>query len=53
MEECTLLIPEKSILICTFIGMKAEEISIAGKLEITILLAEDIIGLDEIAVIRY
>jgi len=46
-------VPEKSILICSFMGMKTQEISVVGKREIAIVLEENFIGLEEVVAIGY
>jgi len=46
-------VPEKSKLICSFVGMKTQEISVAGKREIAIVMEENLIGLEEVVAIGY
>ncbi|MGE4586329.1 MAG: TonB-dependent receptor plug domain-containing protein, partial [Mangrovibacterium sp.] len=46
-------IPGDAILLFSFVGMKAQEISVAGKTVINIAMEEETIGLDEVVAIGY
>ncbi len=46
-------VPEKSTLVCSFVGMRAQEILVGNKTDFAIVLTEEAIGLEEIAVIGY
>ncbi len=46
-------IPEDAILQFSFVGMKTQEISIAGKTNINIIMEEDAIGIEEVVAIGY
>ncbi|SHF74955.1 TonB-linked outer membrane protein, SusC/RagA family [Mariniphaga anaerophila] len=46
-------IPEKAILVFSFVGMKTQEVSVLGKALIDIVMEVDAIGLDEIVAIGY
>lgn len=46
-------VPENGVLIFSFIGMKPEEISVAGKKIIDVKLKEDIVNLDEVVAVGY
>lgn len=46
-------VPENATLQLSFVGMKAQEISVAGKSILNIVMEEDSIGLDEVIAIGY
>ena len=46
-------VPENAILQFSFVGMKAQEMVVAGKKSINVTLVEDAIGVDEVVVIGY
>lgn len=46
-------IPEKAFLQFSFVGMKTQEISVAGKATLNITLVEEAIGLDEVVAVGY
>ena len=46
-------IPENAALQFSFVGMKSQEIEIAGKTTFNIVLVQDVIGVDEVIVIGY
>jgi TonB-linked SusC/RagA family outer membrane protein len=46
-------VPDNSALVFSFVGMKSQEILVAGKREISIILEEEAIGLDEIVAVGY
>jgi len=46
-------IPDGATLVFSFIGMKDQEVEIAGKTNINIILQEDVTGIDEVIVIGY
>ena len=46
-------VPNNAILVFSFIGMEAQEISVSGKTQINVTLAEDAIGLEEVVAIGY
>ncbi len=45
--------PEDAILVFSFVGMKKQEIAVAGKSVINVTMAEDAIGLEEVMAIGY
>jgi TonB-linked SusC/RagA family outer membrane protein len=46
-------IPDGATLIFSFIGMKSQEVAIAGKTTVNITLEEDVTGIDEVIVVGY
>jgi len=46
-------VSEDASLVFSFIGMKSEEVAVAGKNVITVVLYEDAIGLDEVVAVGY
>ncbi len=46
-------IPGDAILVFSFVGMKTQEISVAGKTDINIVLAEELIGIEEVVAVGY
>ncbi|MGQ7870736.1 TonB-dependent receptor [Sunxiuqinia sp. sy24] len=46
-------VPDDATLVFSFIGMKTQEIAVAGKTSIDVTLAEEAIGLDEVVAIGY
>ncbi len=46
-------VPEKATLQYSFVGMKGQEIAVAGKTTISVTLEEDAIGIDEVVAIGY
>ena len=46
-------IPDGAVLIFSFVGMKTQEIAVAGKTSINVTMAEDIMGVDEVVVVGY
>ncbi len=46
-------VPEDAIIVVSFIGMKNEEIAVAGKLAFNVALKSDVIGLDEVVAVGY
>jgi TonB-linked SusC/RagA family outer membrane protein len=46
-------VPENAILQFSFVGMKAQEVAVAGKTSINVTLAEDAIGIDEVIAVGY
>lgn len=46
-------IPDNSVLLFSFVGMKSQEISVSGKTSINVVLEEETIGLDEVVAIGY
>lgn len=46
-------VPSDAILIFSFIGMKIQEIPIAGKTTINITMQEEVVGIDEVVVVGY
>jgi len=46
-------VPNDAILVFSFVGMREKEISVQGKSVINVVLAEDVIGVDEVVVIGY
>jgi len=46
-------IPENATLVFSFVGMKTQEIAVAGKTLINATLEEDVIGLDEVVAVGY
>jgi TonB-linked SusC/RagA family outer membrane protein len=46
-------IPNDAILVFSFVGMKSQEISVAGKRNINLVLNEDAIGIEEVVAIGY
>ncbi len=52
--EFNLTVPANSkTLVVSFIGMKSEEVEIAGKDKFSIVLKDDVIGVDEVMVVAY
>lgn len=45
--------PEDATLVFSFVGMKTQEIPVAGKTNINVILAEDAIGIEEVIAIGY
>lgn len=43
-------VPEKGILVFSFVGMKSQEIAVAGRTLVNVILEEAIIGVDEVVV---
>ena len=46
-------VPEKSTLVCSFVGMRAQEILVGNKTDFAIVLIEETIGLEEVVAIGY
>ncbi|MGD9930807.1 MAG: TonB-dependent receptor [Mangrovibacterium sp.] len=46
-------VPADAVLLISFVGMKAQEIPVAGKREISVTLTEETIGLEEVVAIGY
>ncbi len=46
-------VPEDAVIVISFIGMKNEEIAVAGKMVFNVSLKSDVIGLDEIVAVGY
>ena len=46
-------IPENAVIQFSFVGMKGQEIAVAGKTSINVTLAEDAIGIEEVVAIGY
>ncbi|HBL75768.1 MAG TPA: TonB-dependent receptor [Prolixibacteraceae bacterium] len=46
-------IPADGVLVFSFVGMKAQEISVLGKEEISVAMSEETFGLDEVVTIGY
>ena len=46
-------VPNNAILVFSFIGMETQEVSVSGKTQINVTLAEDAIGLEEVVAIGY
>lgn len=46
-------IPERSTLVVSFIGMRAQEIPVGNKSDFTVVLSEETVGLEEIVAIGY
>lgn len=46
-------VPENALLVFSFVGMKSQEVSVAGKTDIEIKLVEESIGLDEVVAVGY
>jgi hypothetical protein len=46
-------VPANAILSFTFVGMKPQEVDIAGRTSISVVLEEDIFGIDEVVAIGY
>jgi len=46
-------VPEDATLVFSFVGMKTQEISVAGKTAINVTMAEDAIGIEEVVAIGY
>jgi len=49
----TLIVPGNAIVQFSFVGMKSEEIAIAGRTSVNVTLTEETIGLDEVVAIGY
>ncbi len=46
-------IPQNSVLVYSFVGMKTQEIKVAGKNSINVVLLDEAIGIDEVVVVGY
>lgn len=46
-------VPGNALLVFSFIGMRSQEVSLEGKSQINVTMAEEVIGVDEIVVIGY
>ncbi len=46
-------VPSNATLVFSFIGMRTQEISIAGKTSVDVVMAEDAIGLEEVVAVGY
>ena len=46
-------VPSKATLVFSFVGMKSQEILVAGKITINVVLADETVGLDEVVAIGY
>lgn len=46
-------VPEDAVLVFSFVGMKAQEISVGGRLVIDVTMEEETIGLEEVVAIGY
>ena len=46
-------IPENAVLQFSFVGMKTQEISVSGKTTISVVMAEETIGLEEVIAVGY
>ncbi|MDP3434696.1 MAG: carboxypeptidase-like regulatory domain-containing protein, partial [Bacteroidota bacterium] len=46
-------VPESAIVQFSFVGMKGQEVAVAGKTSINVTLAEDAIGLEEVVAVGY
>ncbi|RIH63119.1 SusC/RagA family TonB-linked outer membrane protein [Mariniphaga sediminis] len=46
-------IPDNAELVFSFVGMKTQEITVAGKANINVVMAEEAIGLDEVVAVGY
>lgn len=46
-------VPENSVLQFSFVGMKTQEISVDGKMNINVILAEETVGIEEVVAIGY
>ena len=46
-------VPEKSTLVCSFVGMVSQEFSVGNKSVFNIVLKDEIVGIEEVAVIGY
>ncbi len=46
-------VPDNSTLVCTFVGMTAQEIAVGNKTEVNFVLSEVTIGLEEVVAIGY
>lgn len=52
-EYVLLNVPENAILVISFIGMKTEEIAVDNRTNISLIMKEETIGLDEVVAIGY
>jgi len=46
-------VPDSAVLLFTFVGMKTQEVTVAGKSQIDVKLAEETIGIDEVVAVGY
>lgn len=46
-------VPDNSVLKITYVGYKEQKVSVAGKSNVSIVLQEDAMGLDEVVVVGY
>ncbi len=46
-------VPDNAILVFSFVGMKSQEIKIAGKTTVNVVLEEEAVGLDEVVAVGY
>ena len=46
-------VTDDAVLVFSFVGMKSQEVSVAGKTAVNIILSEETIGVDEVVVIGY
>ncbi len=46
-------VPSDAVLVFSFVGMKGQEVSVAGKTSINVKLEEETIGIDEVVVVGY
>lgn len=52
-EYSLINVPEDATLVFSFVGMKTQEIQVAGKTKIDVILAEETIGVEEVVVVGY
>ncbi len=46
-------VPSDGVIVISFIGMKAQEVSVAGQKNINVTLTSDVVGLDEVVAVGY
>ncbi len=46
-------VPDDAILVFSYVGMKTEEVQVGDRLEINLVMSEDVVGLDEVVAIGY
>lgn len=46
-------VPENAVLVFSFVGMKSQEVAVAGKSQINVTMKEDAIGIEEVVAVGY
>ena len=44
---------DAKVIVCTYVGMKTQEVAVEGRSSLTVVMEEDIIGMEEVVVVGY